>query len=185
MSASFLPDRVLFSYRLLEDYQLLDVRSLFEREMGVHYSSNSDEWATPQNLYDKLHKEFKFTLDPCANGKNAKCPRYYTKKDDGLSRSWKDEKVWINPPYSSVGAWMAKAAEEAKSNGATSVLLVPARTDTKWWHSHVMKADEVRLVQGRLKFGKATTGAPFPSAIVVFRPGSTKRKPSFSSAERE
>jgi site-specific DNA-methyltransferase (adenine-specific) len=136
---------------------------------AVHFSSATDEWATPQWLFDALHREFAFTLDPCATRENAKCPRFFTRDDDGLLQNWGDEVVFMNPPYGAmISRWMWKAYEAARQ-GATVVCLVPARTDTAWWHNYAMKG-EVRLLRGRLKFGNATNSAPFPSAIVIFRP---------------
>lgn len=128
----------------------------------------TDVWATPQWLYDALNKEFGFTLDPCSDGTNAKCPKFYTPRENGLLRDWGTETVFMNPPYSEVDEWMRKAYGAALE-GATVVCLIPARTDTQWWHAYVMKA-EIRFIRGRLKFGDAENSAPFPSAIVVFRP---------------
>lgn len=128
----------------------------------------TDVWGTPQWLFDALHKEFGFTLDPCSDGSNAKCPKFYTPRENGLLRDWGTETVFMNPPYSEVDEWMRKAYGAAQE-GATVVCLVPARTDTRWWHEYVMKG-EVRLIRGRLKFGNAENSAPFPSAIAVFRP---------------
>lgn len=128
----------------------------------------TDVWATPQWLFDALNKEFGFTLDPCSDGTNAKCPKFYTPRENGLLRDWGTETVFMNPPYSEVDEWMRKAYGAAQE-GATVVCLVPARTDTRWWHEYVMKG-EVRLIRGRLKFGNAENSAPFPSAIAVFRP---------------
>jgi len=128
----------------------------------------TDVWATPQWLFDALNKEFGFTLDPCSDGTNAKCPKFYTPRENGLLRDWGTETVFMNPPYSEVDEWMRKAYGSALE-GATVVCLIPARTDTQWWHAYVMKA-EIRFIKGRLKFGDAENSAPFPSAIVVFRP---------------
>lgn len=138
--------------------------------MNVHFSSASDIWATPQEFFDELNAEFEFTLDPCCSAGNAKCDRFFTKNDDGLRQSWKGERVWMNPPYGrEIGLWMAKARREAATNGATVVCLVPARTDTAWWHDCAMQG-EIRFIRGRLKFGGHKKEAPFPSAVVIFRP---------------
>lgn len=134
------------------------------------FSSATDEWSTPQWLFDALDKEFGFTLDPCSNGGNARCARAYSVADSGLLKDWGTETVFMNPPYSQCSVWMHKAYAAAQ-HGATVVCLVPARTDTAWWHSYAMKG-EIRLLRGRLRFGTAKAGAPFPSAIVVFRPDS-------------
>jgi phage N-6-adenine-methyltransferase len=128
----------------------------------------TDVWATPQWLFDALNKEFGFTLDPCSDGTNAKCKKFFTPTENGLLRDWKTDTVFMNPPYSEVDAWMRKAYGSAQE-GATVVCLIPARTDTQWWHEYVMKA-EIRFIKGRLKFGDAENSAPFPSAIIVFRP---------------
>jgi phage N-6-adenine-methyltransferase len=128
----------------------------------------TDVWATPQWLFDALHKEFGFTLDPCSDGDNAKCKVFYTMRENGLLRDWGRETVFMNPPYSLTDEWMRKAYGAALE-GATVVCLVPARTDTAWWHQYAMKG-EIRFLRGRLKFGDAENSAPFPNAIVVFRP---------------
>ena len=119
-------------------------------------------------LYDALHKEFGFTLDPCATDESAKCDNWYTMTENGLLRDWGTNAVFMNPPYSKIFAWMMKAYGAAQE-GATVVCLIPARTDTAWWHDYAMKG-EIRLLRGRLKFGDSENSAPFPSAIVVFRP---------------
>ena len=133
------------------------------------FSQKTDVWGTPQHVFDVLHAEFGFTLDPCTNGENAKCGKFYTEKEDGLAQDWGTEVVFMNPPYSDCKGWMKKAIESAKA-GATVVCLVPARTDTKWWHEYAMNG-EIRLIKGRLKFGDAKGNAPFPSAVIVFRRG--------------
>lgn len=141
--------------------------------MSVHFSSATDMHSTPQDFFDKLNTEFGFTLDVCATSENAKCERYYTKQDDGLSQPWSGS-VWMNPPYGrEIWRWMKKANEAAKE-GATVVCLVPARTDTKWWHEYVIQ-HEVRFIRGRLKFGGAKNSAPFPSAVVVMCGGDLSR----------
>lgn len=140
----------------------------------VMFSRQSDEWATPQDLFDRLHAEFRFTLDPCATPENAKCERYYTAADDGLQQPWRGT-AFVNPPYSQVGKWVEKARSEWQW-GATVVMLLPARTDTRWFHAHIWDEQqhrcqpgvELRLLKGRLRFGGATNSAPFPSMIVVF-----------------
>jgi phage N-6-adenine-methyltransferase len=131
------------------------------------------EWATPQFLFDALDAEFGFEIDVCARADNAKCRTFFSPDDDGLSRDWGDAVCWMNPPYGrAISRWMQKAYEAAK-NGATVVCLVPARTDTDWWHRFAQRG-EVRLLRGRVKFGGATNSAPFPSAIVIFRPWRVK-----------
>lgn len=138
-------------------------------DISVHFMSNTPEWSTPQDLFDKLNCEFKFTLDPCATPENAKCDRYFTKLDDGLSKPWSNEIVFMNPPYGrEISKWIKKAYQESL-NGATVVCLIPSRTDTSWWHDYCAKG-EIRFIRGRIKFGGSKNGAPFPSAIVIFCP---------------
>lgn len=135
------------------------------------FTSTSDEWATPQDFFDQLDHEFGFTLDPCATTSNAKCRRFFTRAEDGLSQPWSGV-VFMNPPYGRViGEWVHKAFAESR-DGSTVVSLIPSRTDTAYWHRWVMRAAEIRFVRGRLKFGSGRGCAPFPSAIVVFLPGS-------------
>jgi phage N-6-adenine-methyltransferase len=133
------------------------------------YSSATEEWETPMDTFLALDDEFGgFDLDVCATDQNYKVPHYYTKEDDGLKQLWLG-KCWMNPPYGRViGQWMRKAYLSSL-DGATVVCLVPARTDTAWWHDWAMKG-EVRFIRGRLRFGGHKTGAPFPSAVVIFRP---------------
>lgn len=137
--------------------------------MSVHFSSETDDWATPAEFFAKLDRFFSFDLDVCASEANAKCDQFFTIADDGLSKQWSGT-CWMNPPYGrTIGKWMEKAYISAFENGATVVALVPARTDTKWWHSFATKG-EIHFIPGRLKFGSAVNSAPFPSAVVVFRP---------------
>lgn len=137
--------------------------------MSVHFSSRSSAWATPPDLFARLDAEFQFTLDVCAVPENAKCSRFFTPAADGLKQSWQGV-CWMNPPYGrTIGKWLEKAFGSAQE-GATVVCLLPARTDTAWWHQYVMRATEIRFVRGRLRFGEARHGAPFPSAVVVFHP---------------
>ena len=137
----------------------------------VMFSSATDNWETPQDFFDKLNSEFHFDLDVCADEINHKCDKYYTKQQDGLTMPWKGI-VWCNPPYGrEIGSWVRKALF-ASVDGATVVMLIPARTDTKWFHDYIYKRDnvEVRFVKGRLKFGNSKNSAPFPSMVVVFKP---------------
>lgn len=132
------------------------------------FSSATDEWETPQGLFDDLNQEFHFTLDPCATPENAKCETYYTKEDNGLYQPWGDERVFCNPPYGRrIGEWVRKAATES----ALTVMLIPARTDTRWFRDWIYHKPnvEVRFIKGRLRFGNATENAPFPSMIVIFK----------------
>lgn len=133
------------------------------------FSSKTDLWATPQDFFDRLNAAFRFETDVCALPSNAKCTRYFTPEQDGLSQEWRGV-LWMNPPYGrEIGAWVEKAYKSAKENGATVVCLLPARVDTRWWHDYCAKG-EVFFVRGRLKFGDAANSAPFPCAVVVFRP---------------
>lgn len=131
--------------------------------MNVHFSSATDDWATPQDLFDELNAVHNFTLDVCASPSNAKCSAYYTKAANALEQEWFGT-CWMNPPYGrEIGKWMKKAYE----SGTKVVCLVPARTDTAWWHNYAMKG-EITFLRGRLKFGGHKNPTPFPSAIVVF-----------------
>lgn len=132
-------------------------------------SSNTDEWATPKKFFEELNKEFSFTLDPCATKLNYKCNKYYTKEENGLIQDWSKEKVFMNPPYGrEIGKWVEKAYNESK-NGALVVCLLPARTDTKWFHNFIYEKHEIRFIKGRLKFNDGKQSAPFPSMIVIMR----------------
>jgi phage N-6-adenine-methyltransferase len=134
---------------------------------AVHFSSATDLWATPQDLFDKLNAEFHFVTDVCASPENAKCANYYDKERDGLAQHWTGP-CWMNPPYGrGIGQWIKKAYESRPD--AVTVALIPARTDTAWWHDYVIKQRDIRFLRGRLKFGGHKNSAPFPSAIVVFQ----------------
>ena len=136
------------------------------------FSSNSSEWETPQGFFDKLEWRFgKFTLDPCATCENNKCKKYYNMADDGLAQDWATETVFVNPPYSHISAWIEKAYNESRKLRTKVVMLIPARTDTRYWHNYVMRATEIHFIKGRLKFGDSKNAAPFPSAVVVFDSG--------------
>ena len=137
-------------------------------KLTVHFSSKSNEWETPKELYNELNKEFDFTLDPCATHQNAKCERYFTIAENGLVQDWSYDTVFMNPPYGrEVGHWIKKAYEESL-NGAIVVCLVPAKTDTKYWHDYIFGKAEIRFIKGRLRFSGAKYNAPFPSAIVIY-----------------
>jgi site-specific DNA-methyltransferase (adenine-specific) len=137
------------------------------------FSHKSDEYGTPEWLFDLLDQEFHFNFDAACNHDNAKCG---VCSGDSLDISWvhgagtmSEGRVWLNPPYSKIAAFMKKAYEESQK-GALVVCLIPVRSDTRYWHDYVMKAQEIRFVKGRLKFGDSATGAPFPSCVVIFRP---------------
>lgn len=135
--------------------------------LGIHFSAASAEWPTPEVAFNALNEEFGFTLDPCATHHNHKCPKYYTEQEDGLHQTWAPETVFMNPPYGrSIDRWVRKAHLESLQ-GATVVCLLPARTDTAWWHDYCMRG-QIRFIRGRLKFAGHDNSAPFPSAIVIF-----------------
>ena len=134
------------------------------------FSSATDLWETPQSFFDDLDQIYHFTLDACALPENAKCKEYYTPEQDGLLQNWKGT-VWCNPPYGrEIGKWVEKAYITAESGEAVVVMLLPARTDTKWFHDYCYnnRYATIRFVRGRLKFGGCKNGAPFPSMVVVF-----------------
>ena len=137
----------------------------------VMFSSATDNWSTPQDFFDKLNDEFHFTLDVCADETNHKCEHYYTKEIDGLSRPWIGT-IWCNPPYGrKIGEWVRRAYISAQIGSATVVMLLPARTDTRWFHDYIYNKSntEIRFIKGRLKFGGCKNSAPFPSMVVIFR----------------
>lgn len=137
----------------------------------VIFRSESEMWETPQDLFNKLDAEFHFSVDVCAVPENAKCNKFYTPEENGLLKNW-DETTWCNPPYGrKIREWVRKAYYQAVEFGSTIVMLLPARTDTKWFHDYIYEKDwiEVRFIKGRLKFGGSKHNAPFPSIIVIFR----------------
>ncbi len=134
----------------------------------IPLTSKRHDYGTPQTLFDELDAEFHFTLDPCASPDNAKCKKFYTYHDNGLNKDWSGEVVFMNPPFGrEIRHWMAKAYREAL-NGAVVVCLIPARTDTHYWHEYAMKG-EIRYIRGRITFEGMKHNAPFPSVIVIFR----------------
>lgn len=138
----------------------------------ILFSSGTDEWSTPQDIFDKLNAEFSFTLDPCATDENHKCDKWFTKEEDGLQKSWGGESVFCNPPYGrELPRWVRKAYEESQKDNTLVVMLIPARTDTKYFHDYILNRSEIRYIEGRLKFGDSKNSAPFPSMIVIFRSG--------------
>lgn len=163
----------------------------------VLFSSNTDDWPTPQDFYDRLDAEFNFTLDVCSSTANHKAPTFYAldhpdpARRDGLNRNWAADahdttgttgSIWMNPPYGKgIDQWMTKAHEAAQA-GATVVCLVPVRTSTHWWHDTVLATGaEVRYVRGRLTFGTAKHSAAFSSAVVIYRPTDTVGIPGQST----
>jgi phage N-6-adenine-methyltransferase len=146
-------------------------------EFTAIFSRQSDEWSTPQDLFETLDEEFSFDLDAAASCENAKCDDYF--HHNSLDEDWYTYglSVFLNPPYSQCRQFLAKAAGEA-GRGCTVVCLVPSRTDTRWWHETVWDVDlhqprpgvEIRYIKGRLKFGDGAGTAPFPSALIIMRP---------------
>ncbi len=133
---------------------------------NIHFLSKTDLWSTPQDFFDKYNKIYNFNLDVCANSENAKCKKYFTIDDDGLSQKWNGN-CWMNPPYGrEIGKWIKKAFEESLK-GSVIVCLLPARTDTKWFHEYCVKG-QIEFIKGRLKFGNSKNSAPFPSMVVIF-----------------
>lgn len=136
------------------------------------FTSDSPEWVTPRDLFDKIAVEFgPFDLDPCCTQENAKAPRFFTRESDGLAQPWAG-RVFVNPPYGRViGQWVKKSYLE-RERAEAIVMLIPARTDTAWWHDYVQDKAEVRFLRGRVKFenGGKTGSAPFPSCLAIYRP---------------
>lgn len=133
------------------------------------FTSETEEWSTPQMFFDELNNEFGFTLDPCATPENAKCKRFFTKEQNGLLQDWSSDIVFCNPPYGKeIAQWVKKADSEA-DKGATVVMLIPARTDTKYFHEFIYGKHEIRFIKGRLHFNESKQSAPFPSMVVVMR----------------
>ena len=138
------------------------------KDAAAAFGRDRRPWGTPKDFFEKLNTAFGFELDVCALPDNAKCDRYFTPEQDGLAQEWKG-RCWMNPPYGpGIEKWVRKAYESAKA-GATVVCLLPARTDTRWWHDYVLKGS-VTFVRGRLKFEGAKWTAPFPCVVVVFSP---------------
>lgn len=138
--------------------------------LDTMFSSKTDDWATPQDLFDELNREFDFTLDPCADRFNHKCVNYYTKEQDGLIYDWGGERVFCNPPYGkAIGKWVKKSFEESRKPNTLVVMLIPARTDTKYFHDFIYGKAEIRFIKGRLRFSNTKNPAPFPSMVVIYR----------------
>ncbi len=134
------------------------------------FTSNRGDWETPDWLFDRLNEEFSFSLDPSASDANHRCEKYYTAADDGLSQNWGGYTVFCNPPYGKqLAKWVRKAYEESRKPNTTIVLLIPARTDTQWFHDYIYGTAEIRFIKGRIKFKGAMYNAPFPSMIVIYR----------------
>ncbi len=138
-------------------------------EFATKFGQGRSDWETPDEIFIPLKQEFNFTIDVCASKNTAKCQRFYTKEIDGLSQNWNGDRCWMNPPFGKQGAWVKKAFEESKK-GATVVCLLPARTNTNWWHDYCMKGN-IRFIRGRPRFKGAKYGLPQPLAIVIFKGG--------------
>lgn len=133
------------------------------------FSSKTDLWSTPWDFFEKLNDEFHFTLDPCSTHENAKCYRHFTIEEDGLLQDWGNEVVFCNLPYGrQIKDWVKKAYKESRKDNTTVVMLIPARTDTIYFHEYIYHKAEIRFIKGRLKFGDAKNAAPFPSMVVIF-----------------
>ena len=130
------------------------------------FASNNQEYATPWDLFNKLNDEFNFTLDVCANKINHKCEKYYTEEQNSLLMEWHGV-CWMNPPYKDMKKWVIKAYNESRKNDTTVVCLIPARTNTNWWHEYCMKG-EIKFIKGRPNFEGCINGLPQPLAIVIF-----------------
>ena len=136
----------------------------------VIFSSKDDIWSTPQTFFNQLNEEFQFTLDACASPENAKCKLYFTPETDGLVQDWSGHTVFVNPPYGKkITEWVEKCYIESRKENTKVVMLIPARTDTIYFHRFIYKnAREIRFIKGRLKFGNASNSALFPSMVVIF-----------------
>ena len=135
--------------------------------MAYMNAAQRDDWGTPPDLFARLHTEFDFTIDAAASPDNALLPRYWTREQDAVLQHWHGERVYCNPPYGREAAAFIRKA--ASMEAECTVLLLPSRTDTAIWHDCIFGKAEVRFLRGRLKFRGAKNGAPFPSAVVVFK----------------
>lgn len=141
----------------------------------VIFSSKNNNWETPQGLFNKLNGEFNFVWDLAANKSNAKCEHYFSLLDNALDHDWSNLKgnLFLNPPYGrDIKYWVMKAAKTKLDKDQKLVLLIPARTDTSYWHDYIFNQAEIRFIRGRIKFeqgGEQIGAAPFPSAIVVYK----------------
>jgi phage N-6-adenine-methyltransferase len=152
--------------------RILHLTLIINMNTDLMFSSKTEMWATPQDFFNQINKEYNFSLDVCAIDENAKCSNYYTPEIDGLKQEWKGN-CWMNPPYGrEIGKWIEKAYYESIiKNNCIVVALLPARTDTKWFHNYIYMKERVKInfIKGRLKFGNGKNPAPFPSMIVIFK----------------
>jgi site-specific DNA-methyltransferase (adenine-specific) len=156
------------------DNIIQDIESQKTFRDKLFFSSKSNEWETPDGFYNRLDARFHFTLDAASTVDNKKCENHFTFHDNALEKDWSGNIVFLNPPYGKdLKYWVKKAYEEGKKDNTVVVVLIPARTDTKYFHEYCMKAKEIHFVKGRLKFRNAFANienvpAPFPSMVVVF-----------------
>jgi phage N-6-adenine-methyltransferase len=157
-----------------------------KRVIDVHFSSLSNEWATPQELFNRITEKYgPFTLDPCCTKETSKCTKFFTIAEDGLKQDWGGRRVFCNPPYGKViGKWVEKSYQET-FKGSIVVMLIPARTDTRWWHKYCMRAERIIFFKGRIKFIQAgkKAPAPFPSCLVIFSNKSVDGGPVFDTMD--
>lgn len=147
------------------------------------FKTRRDDWSTPDEFWQRLDTEFHFTCDAAASTRNTKCPFYFDKETNALVQDWSGHICWLNPPYGrQLSTWVRKAYAEARDHGATVVCLIPARTNTEWFHEYVMRG-EIRFVRGRLQFGDAHHGLPLPLAVVIFKPGIHERSGKIGSID--
>jgi len=133
------------------------------------FKSENQNWETPDEIFVPLNREFQFTLDVCASKENKKCEKYFDIESNGLTKDWKNEICWMNPPFGEQGKWVKKAYEQSQNENSIVVCLLSARTNTNWWHDYCMKG-EIRFIRGRPTFKGAKYGLPQPLAIVIFKP---------------
>lgn len=141
-------------------------------------TSTTDDWATPKQFFADLNQRYQFTLDPCASDMNYKCRKYFTVKEDGLQQEWwGGDRCFVNPPYGrQIGKWVEKAYKTNLEHGNLIVMLLPARTDTKWFHDYIYHKAKIVFIKGRLKFNDGTQPAPFPSMLVIYEERPTGRE---------
>ena len=144
-----------------------------KREVYSRTEASKDTWETPDYFFNLLDEKFHFTLDPCATKENTKCKKFFTNEQDGLRQNWKGERVFVNPPFSKIDSWVNKCYKEGIKENTIVVMIIPSRTDTRYWHNYIMKANEIWFCKGRVNFllegMKPTHGSTFPLAIIVFK----------------
>lgn len=136
----------------------------------VMFSSKSNDWSTPQDFFNELNDEFHFDIDLCADESNHKCDKYFSISDNSLEQDWEGFTGFCNPPYGKeIKDWVRKAYYEGRKPNTTIVMLIPARTDTVYFHKYIYNKAEIRFIKGRLKFGDSKNSAPFPSMVVIYK----------------